>query len=293
MVYNYSRENLHMELRSDELKDIKDAISKLAEAQLKSEEEIRKLGTSMSKLEETVVKLAEAQRRTEERLNELAEVQKRSEERLTKLEETVVKLAEAQRRTEERLNELAEVQKRSEERLTKLEETVVKLAEAQRRTEESLDELARVVANLSTKVESLNKTVSSIGQRWGVDYEELIRAFFQDFAKREGLDFTYLDKFTYKDEEGKYGKKGKVYEMDILAKNDKLYLIEIKSFVEEDDIEWFDTKSDIIIKVLNARNPVKLILGVNVTDDAVKAAEGLGIKLVYGNVIEVKRKEKK
>ncbi len=65
--------------------------------------------------------LAEAQRRTEERLEALAEAQRRTEERLEAL-------AEAQRRTEERLEALAEAQRRTEESLRSLSETVGRLA---------------------------------------------------------------------------------------------------------------------------------------------------------------------
>ncbi|HXF72812.1 MAG TPA: hypothetical protein VNO79_09425 [Actinomycetota bacterium] len=65
--------------------------------------------------------LAEAQRRTEERVEALAEAQRRTEERVGRVEEQLAALAEAQRRTEERLEALAETVRR-------LGETVAGLA---------------------------------------------------------------------------------------------------------------------------------------------------------------------
>ncbi|BBD73464.1 hypothetical protein HS1genome_1853 [Sulfodiicoccus acidiphilus] len=211
-------------------------------------------------------------------LNELREV-------LKEVLGAVNKLTEAQLKWQEEIVELRN-------NTVKLEESVAQLAEAQRKSEESMRELAQAMIQLTTKVENLNKSVSSMGQRWGVDYEELIRDFFQDFAEREGLDFSYVNKFTYKDDSDKYGKKGRIYEVEILAKDGKVYLIEVKSFVEEDDVEWFDVKTDILTQALNITNPVKLMLGVNTTDEAVKAPDALGIRLIYGDVIEAKRKEK-
>ncbi|WP_369610431.1 hypothetical protein [Sulfurisphaera javensis] len=45
--------------------------------------------------------------------------------------------------------------------------------------------------------------------------------------KQEGIDYKYINKFTYKDDNGVYGYKGKKYEVDIFARDHKIYLIEI------------------------------------------------------------------
>ncbi|MEM1859927.1 MAG: microtubule-binding protein, partial [Metallosphaera sp.] len=106
---------------------------------------------------------------------------------------------------------------------------------------------------------------------------------------QEGLDFSYVNRFTYKDKDGKYGKKGMRYEVDILAKNGKVYLVKVKSFAENDDIEWFDRKTDVIIDVLGIKNFVKLFLAVSVDKDALETAKDLGIRLVYGDMYERKK----
>ncbi len=99
----------------------------------------------LREIREEIHALAEAQRRTEERVEELAEAQRRTEERVGGVEEQLAALAEAQRRTEERVEELAEAQRRTEEK-------VEALAEAQRRTEESLRSLSETVGRLAHDV---------------------------------------------------------------------------------------------------------------------------------------------
>ena len=131
-----------------------------------TKEDIRLLRDSQeanaSRLEAALTKLAEAQSRTEARLDrleqaveKLAEAQVRTEARLDRLEQTVEKLAEAQVRTEARLDrleqaveKLAEAQVRTEARLDRLEQTVERLAEAQVRTEAKLEQLAEIVGKL-------------------------------------------------------------------------------------------------------------------------------------------------
>jgi hypothetical protein len=73
---------------------------------------------NLSELRGALTRLAEAQARTEERvgrleeaLNRLAEAQARTEERVGRLEEALNRLAEAQARTEARLDELSAVVK--------------------------------------------------------------------------------------------------------------------------------------------------------------------------------------
>lgn len=196
----------------------------------------------------------------------MAEAQRKGEERLNKLEETVALLVKAQKRIDERLAELAE---------------------AQKRTEESIARLSKAQEETRIEVEKLRITVGSIGNRLGHDYERLIRVFFKDFASQEGLNFRYVNRLTYKDDTGKYGRKGGIYEIDILAKNGRTYLIEAKSFPEPDDVDWFSHKTDVIVDALGLKGEiVKLLLAIHVTKDVVDRANELGIKLLYDKLIE-------
>ena len=75
----------------------------------------------LRELRDEIRAIAEAQRRTDQHLEALAEAQRRTEERVGRVEEQLALLAEAQRRTEERVEALAEA-------LRQLTETVDRLA---------------------------------------------------------------------------------------------------------------------------------------------------------------------
>ncbi|MEM0209867.1 MAG: DUF3782 domain-containing protein [Metallosphaera sp.] len=222
--------------------------------------EMRELKELVRQLTEVVNKLVEGQAKIETRSSE---AQKRSEERLTRLESAVEKLAEAQ--------------KRSEERLTRLESAVEKLAEAQKRSEERL---TRVEENLVR----LERKVGNIGARWGIDQEEVVREFMAEVFKQEGFDVSLLSSYTYVDEQGVFGEKGDVYEVDILKRNGTTYLIEVKAYAQPKDVSRFNHTCYVVSKVLKLENPVKMMLANVVTQKAVERAKNLGIRLIYGEV---------
>ncbi|RLF04354.1 MAG: hypothetical protein DRJ60_07225 [Thermoprotei archaeon] len=103
-----------------------------------SHKEFRELRRSISRLEE-------AQAKTEEKLLRLEVAQIKTEERLSRLEEAIERLIEAQTKTEEKLLRLEEAQIRTEEKL-------LRLGEAQAKTERAIQELARAVGRLSDVV---------------------------------------------------------------------------------------------------------------------------------------------
>ena len=187
------------------------------------------------------------------------------------------------------MDQLAEAQRKTEEEL-KL------LGEAQRKLEEFLlatrKEFSDRFDRLENKIGILDKTIGSLGQRWGVSYEELIREFFKEIVESEGINLEFINKFTYKDQDGNFGVKGTRYEVDIYAKDDKVYLMEVKSFAEADDVEWFNTKCDVLTRVLGLKSPIKLFLAVSASEDAVESSKVHGVRLVYGNLVEMPKRSK-
>ncbi|MFP3210097.1 MAG: DUF3782 domain-containing protein, partial [Thermocladium sp.] len=184
----------------------------------------------------------------------------------------------------ERVNDLTE-------RLDKLTERVNELAEAQKRTEDGLSRLTDAIGELSKEVIGLKKRMDSMGRRWGEDYEEVIKLFFKELVEVEKIDLRYVNRFTYKDEAGQFGPKGSIYEIDVLARNGRVYLIEVKSFADEDDLDWFNVKCSTVTKAFGFNDPIKLFLAVSATEEAVERAKNYGIKMLTGDVIE-KRKPK-
>ncbi|WP_168364212.1 DUF3782 domain-containing protein [Metallosphaera hakonensis] len=287
--------------------------AQLSESQRVTDEKMREVLEAQKKNEERFAQLSESQRVTDEKMREVLEAQKKNEERFAQLSESqrvtdekMREVLEAQKKNEERFAQLSESQKRTEESIKQLYQALFQidvrlnqLIDAHKETENTvklltlkIDALVQEQSKMKSDIERINRTISSIGQRWGVDYETLIKNFFDDFIKGEGLNFEQANKFTYKDDNGVFGRKGLKYEIDILAKNNKVYLIEVKSFCDIDDVEWFDYKSDVIAKVLGIKDGIKMILAVNTTDEAKEMAEKLGMKLIYGDIIKIEKQDK-
>lgn len=157
-----------------------------------TKEDFRILGesidASVSRLDGAITRLAEAQTRTEARIGELAEGQGRLFEAQSRTEDRLNELAQAQTRTEERLNELAQAQTRTEARLNEL-------AQAQTRTEERLNELAQAQTRTETEVKSLAvalerltiRTDAVVGRTFEIQFRDRLTAYLGRFLRRGKL----------------------------------------------------------------------------------------------------------
>jgi uncharacterized phage infection (PIP) family protein YhgE len=143
-------------------------------------------------VERALTKLAEAQAQTENQLRELVTAQQRTEERVGGLEAALQRLAEAQQRTEERvggleaaLQRLAEAQARTDERVGGLEAALQRLAEAQARTEQRVQELAEAQSRTEHALERLSRQVGSLSETVGGDIEDIAYIVLSDVLRRE------------------------------------------------------------------------------------------------------------
>ncbi|MFM7292277.1 MAG: hypothetical protein ACKO6B_13755 [Planctomycetia bacterium] len=85
------------------------------------------IDTNISRLDGAITRLAEAQTRTESKVTELAEGQSRLVEAQARTEVRMNELAQAQARTEVRMNELAQAQARTEQEVRTLAEAMQRL----------------------------------------------------------------------------------------------------------------------------------------------------------------------
>jgi len=152
-------------------------------------DELYKLPDQFRQLREIVTRLAEAQWRTEERVEQLAEAQRRTEEQVQALATRVEELTEAQRRTEEqvqalaaRVEELAEAQRRTEQQLEQLTARVDALTARVDDLTVRMAELTTRVDGLTVQMEHLTEEVRKLtawqygeaGRREGERYEALL-----------------------------------------------------------------------------------------------------------------------
>lgn len=168
-----------------------------------------------------------------------------------------------------------------------LQEHTRKLSEHDRK----FDELDKKVSSLEKSVNLLGKrievTIGSMGRRWGTELERTVLEIFREVLEEKGIEPGKVSKFRLKDEDGTYtGIKGKIIEVDILVSDDKLYLIEVKSYAELDHIQWFYEKIKPVEKALNRKVEKTFIVAVNIDEDAYEKARELGIEVVAGNIIK-------
>jgi DNA repair exonuclease SbcCD ATPase subunit len=157
------------------------ALTRLAEAQERSESRIEALAAAQARTEAKVTELAEAQARTESKIAELAEGQARLVEAQTRTEAKIAELAAAQARTEAKVAELAAAQARTESK-------VAELADAQARTESKVAELADAQREMTVALQRLTiRTDAVVGRTFELQFRDRLTAYLGRFLRRGRL----------------------------------------------------------------------------------------------------------
>jgi len=240
--------------RSEELKAIADAVASLADY----------MKTGFKETLERIVSIEMRIKEIEERLEEHSKV---LQEHSRILQEHSKILQEHSKRLEELTNAIREHSKR-------LEELTIAVQGHGKR----LEELTKVIGELKT-------AIGSIGRRWGRDLEKTIIELYRHVLAERGVIPEKIERFVYEDRDGRYYVKGSKIEFDIYAHDEKVYLIEVKSHADVEDVEWFYKRGEIYEKI-TGRKPDKLILiAVNIDVDAYERARELGVEVIYGSLI--------
>ena len=218
------------------------------------------------KLEE-VVERAVRKARSEE-LKEMAEAVKALAEYMrTGFQEILKRLDEH----DKRLSEITEILRRHEELL--------------KRHEEILSDHGKTLSELVKAVGELKVAMGSLGRRWGVDLEKTVLKIYKDALESRGIEPGKVEKFIYTDVDGKYYRQGARLEMDVYIHDDKVYLIEVKSHAELDDVEWLFDKARIVGRILGREVKRVILIAINIDKEALDRANQLGIDTIYGAVI--------
>ncbi len=199
-------------------------------------------------------------------VRELAEAQKRTELR-------VEELAEAQKRTELRVEELAEAQKRTELRLEELTRNVQELAQAQIRTDLRVEGLTQELAKFRRSFES---KIGGLGARWGLQTEEAFRQGMRAILEEVG--FT-TERFLEMDTEGDVFGDPDQIELDVVIKNGKVLVVEIKSALDKGAVHQFARKVKFYAHKTGRHIDRKLIVASYVEPRAQATAKRLGVEV--------------
>ncbi|RKY02840.1 hypothetical protein DRP77_07285, partial [Candidatus Poribacteria bacterium] len=170
----------------------------------------------------------------------------------------------------------------TKEDFSRLESIVEQLAQAQKRTEEEVERLSREVTRLSREVDRLSKEVENLsesvrelaemhkrfertfesklgalGARWGLATEMAFKNAIREMLKEVGYDAQGYLEF---DQEGfVFGRPDQV-ELDVVLKDDKLILIEIKSSLSWEEVHTFQRKVEFYERKEGRRADRKIII---------------------------------
>jgi len=181
-------------------------------------------------------------------------------ENLQRLEIIVEKLAQAQARTEERVEELAQAQARTEACLDRLEAAVEKLAQIQTRFEHVF-----------------TARMGALGARWGLESEASFRKGLREILKDVGFQ---TQRYLTFDEEGIVFDRPAQVELDVVVRDGKVFILEIKSSVSRGDVSVFARK----VKFYEAREGVtvdrRILLSPFVEERARDLALQMGVEVI-------------
>ena len=255
----------------------------------KSIEEMNKTLMEHSKrIEELSKRVEEHTKILQEHSKRLEELSKRVEELTKVVQEHTKTLQEHSRILQEHSKRIEELSKRVEELTKAVQEQGKVLAEHSKRLEEHskrLEEHSRRVEELVREVGKQGVVLGSIGRRWGRDLEKTVLELYRHVLEERGVIPEKIERFAYVDSDGRYYVKGSKIEFDIYAHNNRVYLVEVKSHADVEDVEWLYKRAEIYEK-LTGRKPDKLILvAIHIDDDAYARAKELGIDVIYGAII--------
>jgi hypothetical protein len=152
--------------------------------------------------------------------------------------------------------------------------------------DKKFNEVINELREHTKRYEEHDKGFNEIIIGWGKDLERTTVEIFREALEKKGIEPGKISKFKFKDKDGSYtGRKGEVIDVDILIKDEKLYIIEVKSHAELDHIERLIDKVPVVEKVLNRKAEKVYLIAVNINDDAFERAKEEKIEVIYGSII--------
>jgi len=73
-----------------------------------------------------------------------------------------------------------------------------------------------------------------------------------------------------------------VIEVDMYIHDRTTYLVEVKSYIDRDDVEWFYEKAGVVERILGRKADRLILVAVNIDREALERARELGVDVVYG-----------
>ena len=196
--------------------------------------------------------------------------------RIDELTERIEALTRQVEANTERIDALTRRVDELTERLNALTRRVDELTERVNALTRRVDELTERVDALTERVNELTRTISALGARWGILAEEAFRAGMRGVV--EELFGGKVERWEFFDREGRVFGYPSLVEVDLVVKDDKHILIEVKSSVSRGDVIEL-AKIGELYESSTGVKPELAVVSPFVDDKAREAAKALGIKV--------------
>ncbi|MCX8192187.1 MAG: hypothetical protein N3G77_00010 [Nitrososphaeria archaeon] len=207
----------------------------------------------------------------------------RSEE-LKIVAEAVKSLADYMRDGFEKMN------KRLEEHSRILQDHSRVLQEHSRILQENsqrLEEHSRVLMKLVEEVGGLKVMIGSFTSRSGLQMEHMVLNLLKkSLLELKGIDVEKIEKKSFRDVGGELLQPGQKVEIDIFISDKHVYVIEVKSLFEDEDVDWIIAKRRFLEKVYGLKASWLIVASV-ISDRAYRRALDNGFEVIYGSLVPV------
>ncbi len=240
----------------------------------KTEDRFEKLLEKMSVYDEKFYHVMERIRILEEKSDRRFEEYNRKFERIfKKLEENDRKFKENDRKFDKIFKKLEENDRKFEQIFKKLEENDRRFEEQNRKFDEKFEKLLNKINSVDKRID---RTIGALGARWGLSSEHAFREAIKGVL--ETFTDTKVERYLAFDNEGIVFDWPDQVEIDVVIRNGKLCLMEIKSSTSKNDVYIFNRKAEFYKKETGKKVDKKIIVSPMFGPGALEIAKKLDIE---------------
>jgi len=143
-------------------------------------------------------------------------------------------------------------------------------------TRENFDRLEAALERLALAQARTERTLGALGARWGLSTEESFREGMRAVLKDAGFK---VERYLVYDRDGKVFDRPDQVELNLVIRNDKLILLEIKSSVSKGDVALFNRKTGFYEERERKKADRRILISPFVDQKAREMAGILGIEV--------------
>ncbi|MFZ2071271.1 MAG: hypothetical protein WAV32_06720 [Halobacteriota archaeon] len=185
---------------------------------------------------------------------------------------------EYMKKSDERFERLLQELRAFREDTNRRFEAVDKRFEAvDKRFEEVYHRFDKVDTDFKDLKDWVGIVVGGLQRRAGRSLEDAVAGTLRIALGKEVKPGNIMMRKKIMDDEGLIGRAGREYEIDLCITNEESLIFEIKSYAEEEDIERFNDKAELVIKKLGLKKAEKALITLDKHPSVVKLCDKFGI----------------